>query len=562
MSLKKNTPFVRFRYGTELKITPNIKESLKRFVTEYREHSDGAFGSLITDIADGSGAGISKESTWFQAVRELFDHFREYPTDVQVSVKSQYIDVLQILSNAASSEQAWEGVKGYFESNMDALSLWQFSHQRLLLMRTNSYRDEDGNVYDHETMDGEEVEVQVIDGRTLAEARYGYITNSIYSKYGSVGLLLRLCRLVFIENSLANQTDDYALVKFIMSEDGYNSWFLQGHWQVNAAKFARMIKWHPKDYFTDLSWLESDLSLVVAKSADAQAQKTTHPNAPVITEESNQKLYQRSIEGYSLQYEVALDTTLFISGENDELPDEIFVEFEGRLIRWVNGSLYRCPVLIIPTNDSTYKDAIQIAKRFVSLIIFENPYISIREITNVGHPANYYPAMIQQPRLPSITTIAAEWINNTATATTQNAWSALSFYKEAKNSDSVFYQFLNYYKIVQRAFLRPNGSEDGNACVSWIDQELRALSQDRDVNNLINDTQALNSAQGTSLSVGTYLQHTFKDAVSHVGVLDRRVRSGYPTISPDNLPDQHRYQNAIAVMERLARKTIETGMQN
>jgi len=539
MSKSTITPFTRYRHGTELRIQANIKDCIASFIKAYKKDGDQVFRTLITDIADGSGAGISKESTWFQAIRELFEHLRDYPLAAQSQTKSQYIEVLQILSEAKTSEEAWSGIKLYFDKNMDVLSLWQFSHYKSMLSRSSPYRDEDGNVYDQEVIDGEEVEVQVIDGKTLAEARYSFLTEDIYSKYGSVGLLLRFCRLVFIENSITHHADDYSIVKFVMSEDGtgYNTWFLQGYWQVNAAKFARTMRWHPKDYYTDLSWLESDLSLLAAKSADSQAQETTHADAPIMVEESDQTLYQKSVEGYSLQYEIALDTNVFISDSKDELPDEVFIEFEGRLIRWVNGSLHRYPVLVIPTNDDNYEDAMQMARRFISMIIFDNPYISMRESANVGHPANYYPAMIKQPRLPSITSISAEWINRTSIATTPNAWSALSFYKEAKNSESVFYQFLNYYKIVQRAFLSANGSEDGRACVNWIDQELQTMIQDENVTSLMQDAQDLNTTEGLTLTVGTYLQHTFRDAASHVGVLDRRVRSGYPTINPDNLPE-------------------------
>lgn len=564
MNKSIRTPFTRYRHSIELNVDANVRTSIATFLKVYEKSADQAFRTLITDIADGSGAGISKESTWFQAIRELFDHLREYPGKAQDEAKKKYIEVLRVLSEAASSEKTWSVIKALFEQDMDILSLWQFSPYRSMLSNPSPYRDKDGKVYRHEVIEGNEEVVQVIDGQTLAEARYSYITDDIYSKYGSMGLMLRLCRLVFIELSIEQKTDDFSLVRFVMSEDssGYNTWFLQGYWQVNSAKYARTIKWHPKDYYADLSWLESDLSLIAAKSADVQSQETTHPEAPVVMEESDQTFYQKSIEGYSLQYEIALDTNVFISDELDTFPDEVFIDFEGRLIRWVNGSLHRYPVLIIPTNDQTYEDAMQIARRFVSMIIFDNPYISMRESANVGHPVNYYPAMIKQPRLPSINSISAEWINRKAIATTPNAWTALSFYKEAKNSESVFYQFLNYYKIVQRAFLQANGSEDSRACVQWIDQELQSMAQDKDVIKLIQDTSDLNTAQGSTLTTATYLQHTFRDAASHVGILDRRVRSGYPTINPDNLPDQRRYRTALAVIERLARKTIEQGMQN
>ena len=182
MNRYANTPFVRYRHGTEINIQVSIKDSIEIFIKAYRGDGEQSFNKLIADIADGSGAGISMESTWFQAIRELFDHLREYPPAVQVQVKNQYIDVLQVLCESEFSEDAWNGIKTYFDQNMDTLSLWHFSHFKSMLVRSSPYRDKDGNVYDRETINNEENDVHVIGGPIFAQVIYSSLLDHIFSK--------------------------------------------------------------------------------------------------------------------------------------------------------------------------------------------------------------------------------------------------------------------------------------------------------------------------------------------------------------------------------------------
>ena len=321
------------------------------------------------------------------------------------------------------------------------------------------------------------------------------------------------------------------------------------------------LKWHPKDFYTDLQWLESDLIIVSASLIERESKKTTHPQTPVKANESDTALYIESIKNYKYQYELALDTNVFISDDRDNLPDEIFINFEDRIIRWINGSLYRCPVIIIPTNDETYEEAIGFAKKFTSLLIFENPYISIKEAGNVGRPVNFYPAMIRQPRLPSITAISSQYINHSSLGKNEKEWLALSFYKEAKNSDSIYYEMFNYYKIIQMVFLNNKGGEDSQSCISWLDSEINTLPDNQDKKDLISDKDNFNKQRHLNLTLGGYINHLFRDSIAHVGKLTKRDKiTGVQTVNPDDLDDARRFRKVINVVEQIARKTLEKGM--
>lgn len=559
MTDQMNTPFIRYRHGIELLIDPNIIESIKTFIDRYKTVGDVAFRELISQIGDGNGAGISQKSTWFKAIQELFDRLRDYDPGVQEQVKNKYIDFLQILSSDGSSEEIWCKLKELFEKNVDILSLWEFHHVKKMLEETKPFKDKDGKVIEQSKFGV----VEVLNGETLSEARYGYIAEDTCSKYGSIGLLLRLTQLVFIEKSLSVKADDYTHIKFILNDDGFSTWYLQGYWQIKSVKQERYIKWHPKDFYTDILWLESDLVALVGNVVDIQEQenKSIDPRAPIKKQESDTTLFKKSIQGYSHQYEVALDTNVFISAEDSSLPDEVYFEFQSRLIRWINGSVYRLPVLIIPTNDESYEEAAVLARKFISMLIFENSHISIREGANIGRPVGYYPAMINQPRLPSITSINSRFINHSGVGVNEKEWGALSLYKEAKNSTSIFYEMYNYYKLIQLSFLKSDGSEDKDACISWINSEISSMSSTQEKTDLLESVDEFNTEKSLTFTCGDYINHLFRDSIAHVGKLTGRDRvNGVPTIVPDDIEDGRRFRKVILLVEHLAKKTIEQGM--
>lgn len=543
MSDEVTSPFIRYRHGTPLVISNDIDNALSQFISKYEGDSEKALRDLIQDIADGSGAGIHPEATWYQALRELFATVRDLKPAEKQKVESCIVDLVGLIIENKSITKTWKKVVSFYKQNYSTLSGWEFSHLRRFSNDHNYYRDEDGEVYYDE---GDSL-VHVLDGKTRAETLFEYLSGSIQNNYSLTGAVIRLIQLVFISRDFKTRKTKtaYDQAQFVMNEDGHNTWFLHGMWRFISSKNLRVTKWYPPNLFCSLDWLQSDLVRIAAEIAD---DPTRNMMMGVADKYNGYTKWMAAFEDFTMQYEVALETDVFIS-EEGEVPQDIYFAFEGRRLRWMNGSVYNFPSLIIPTNDQSYDDAREIARKFLSLLIFENSHIRIREYTSAAKPKGYNPLLVQ-PRLPSVNEIDSRWFDSSQIKRSKQLWHALAFYKEAKNSESLFYKFLNYYKIVLMKFVQAQDNrEDVAGCSTWITSEFEKLSESELV------VRIKSEADSKSSSVGEYVTFMGRDAASHVGDIHKLGQT--PTIHPDNQSDRLRYIDLISIIEPMARKVIE-----
>ena len=131
----------------------------------------------------------------------------------------------------------------------------------------------------------------------------------------------------------------------------------------------------------------------------------------------------------------------------------------------------------------------------------------------------------------------------------ERQWQALSYYKEAVNSESIYYQFLCYYNTIKLAFLNTTSNqEDVGQTTQWINNQAANLN--------INPLLTRLTTEGTTL--GDYLRHEGgRNAIAHVGTLGQ---GNHPTLTPDNPEDRRKIQEVLPVVRELATKIIEDGL--
>jgi hypothetical protein len=114
-------------------------------------------------------------------------------------------------------------------------------------------------------------------------------------------------------------------------------------------------------------------------------------------------------------------------------------------------------------------------------------------------------------------------------------WLAMSLHREALTSRSVFYEFLNYWKVIEIVF------PDVSARRAWIDSNVDTLHLERERVAEIRQSQA---------GVADYLYTDSRCAVAHV--------NHRPFVDPDKAEDYYRLSRDARLVKGLARMAIES----
>jgi hypothetical protein len=510
------------------------------FLKAYKKTSSQVFKVIIEDISDGSGWGIHPDSTWFRAIQELFELYKDWQNPEKDKAVGIIVEILKILSRDTNIEDAWDVTIKKIEKNLEILSCWEFTYIRQFGKEHKIQRDPNGTYYQIE--DGKKI--KVIGTKTIEENKFAFISDDIKRDFGKISSLIKLIEMLFISLDFQKNPQPYRNeLSYLLSESNNNTWFLQGSWRVETAYELIPIAWHPRNYYTDVNWLKSEVISVLAKKC--RVDNWAVPKIPSTDDKISK--WEEAFKNYPSQYEVAYETDIIFGGVNS---DEVYFEFEGRKLRWVNGTKYIYPTLIIPAKDNTYKEERDISQKFISSLVFSEKY-PIRECCTGGCPKRF-PPFIRQPRSHMFLGIPKKVLISLSKKRTTKEWDALSYYKEAINSESVYFKFLCFYNTIKIAFLDPLTNVEGNDKTDkWIDSQAQKLS--------IPQTLLTNLAsQGKTLS--EYLRHEGgRDAIAHVGTLTRG-KHPHPTIIPDNIKDREKIRELIPIVQELATIVIESGI--
>jgi hypothetical protein len=134
--------------------------------------------------------------------------------------------------------------------------------------------------------------------------------------------------------------------------------------------------------------------------------------------------------------------------------------------------------------------------------------------------------------------------NDDVSRYSQDKWLALAFLREATSSNSVYYAFLNYYKIIE---LARNGNSD--RVKSWINNNIEQVCTNAGISWYSDFT-----ASGET-NPGLYLHKTERVAIAHS---DYRFNGSRNTHNPDSPEDYNRTRNDLAAIRALAKHILPT----
>lgn len=519
--------FVRYRNGFKLEIEPNIRETIKKLVNDLKvsENYKKTFNDTIKDINDGSGAGVHPDSTWQALVKELFELFHcEGPSEVG----KELINVLSKLT-IKSVEEIWDSVKTEIIDNVDVLSGWNDYLQPRVQMFQDVIVKPDGKRYikigSHEA--------ELIGGKTQREAHFQYIADEVLKNYGKIRSIIQLIALMDVADQFALTPEQFPdKIMYALPDNNHNTWFL--HWRTKIGSINEYIPifWRPRSCYSDQEWLANDLLASFASKEDI------YNIEPEFSSPQQDKfaIFQKAFESFPRQYELALETDLYL-GKNEE----VYFDFLDRKLRWINGTGFSAPLLIVPHNDDNIEDAIGLAKKFISILAKESG-MPITEISSVGVAKNYRPTL-KAPRAFGGLEIEADYLFSTDPATfSQKEWIGYALYREGISSKSDYFSFLSFYKILELGL--NNKTEEVK---DWIDKNIKKIVENTDQNW---EKEVLKPGQ----KAGNYLYGTDRNAVAHIEAEKDK------TVNPDDLVDLKRVQKDLPIIRSLANEIFKQGL--
>ena len=386
--------------------------------------------------------------------------------------------------------------------------------------REQIWLDEDGNYY-QKYGDGEVY--RVVGAKTLEEARLDFFTEQIiHRNFGNVRLFLKFFSWLAISDNFAGNPEAYhTSLKAIVRTRQWPS--LNHRWQLLHWHTPRTFVWRPPSNLCDPQWLAGDLLASITDTLSAKPYQPLSVPTPIRTQLGPE---------YVKQADFALETQLRIGDEEASI-----VQFGGRgTLRWTNASLEsdtRVSVGLKANEDGSLVG--EELNRFLSVLVWEHGVpVSKRSGPMIG-VKRALPLILSPRSIFSLKVNASspEWMGLALLGTTERL--VLSMFREAVNSRSVFYAFLNYWKIIERVFSKEKPRYD------WVDQAALGLTFERERVAEIAKKHA---------RISKYLDSNCRNAVVHV--------FSKPFIDPDSGEDFLRLSLDLPVVRSLAKIAIRT----
>ena len=511
-----NSPFVRFQSGWSL-YPPNNLYECGEIVAE--KLTAGPLTAGFNDLVERGDCGgsytVLPRSTWF-AVLGTFFHYRGQPDDAPSAWREFSVAALKLMLHRPH-QTAWSSLKLFLTHNIDEISGWTSSWRRSLAEQHKIFRGDDGRYYRNEE-DG--TLIRVIGEKTLEETRFDFITDQVLRSYGFARQFLELFALFSITDNFASDPSAYppAMKAMVVDLD-----FRIGHtWHFMYHERTRSFTWRPNSNMCDPNWLASDL---LAGMTDTL--KVDHFKRRIDTRKPDDSW---SSDPSRFQVEYVIDSMIRIGHE-----EEAYIEFEGKTFRWINGTTERDAVVIVPVQDLNNTESdIEKLNRLLSAIVWEHKH-HMRKLWGMGGPRKPYPS-VYGPRMSFGVLVEPHYLayfaGNKRISDAQ--WLALALFREGVNSESKFYAFLCYYKILDIPFKR---NKDRTA---WINTVAPTVTREKErLNEILKNTTDLEE----------YLRQERVNAIKHV--LHR------PALNPDNPRDEFKITVDLEVMKDLARLAIE-----
>lgn len=505
---------VVYQQGTPKYVNPSLPSVLIEILARSTD-GDVSFNTLI-----GESTGDFSRTQWLMLLRDVFGDVLKNAGE-QTNYQRLLVRLCQTLTTKDERTKIWGEIKKLLVENADVASGWNESPHRLFSEKQPIQRE--GDVYTYKDEDDGKT-YRVFGIRTDREERVDHIFGSCLG-YGNISTMFKFIVLFFLCQRLS-QSSDFLPSGIHLALTEYHP--LDWYWHLRWPYRARVVEWRPDDNLLDPKWLGADLLIDLATKEGVTDQEML-PN----DFKTPGAKFDTVFKGYHFQLDLAVETPARFDGVL-----ETYFEFEGVPLRWVNQNDHRMSVLTIPSkngmpNDETY----QLALRFLSKISFQYdlPFVVMTGISGRKRP---YPWINQPKQMGGVILPENFPLKEFKTKDVNKHNLALSFYREGKGAESVYYAFFNFYKIIALQF-----DDAAEQCIPWINQNLSRIGSHIAKERLAN-------LQKRVPDVGNYLYTSGRCAIAHV--------RQEPIAKPDDLADNHRLSHDLPIIEALARYVIET----
>ncbi len=482
----------------------------------------GDLNSLVKSFCDARWHGVHLDSTWYQLLKECLDRFRD-----ALESQSQRVDsVLRVLGEMTLSSDpgtVWAAARSAVLEDIDLLSGWKDYGGQAIRHGYSVYRQRGVN---YAIIDGEAHET--VGMQTDTEERWNLISNACTSPYSGVNSILRIVALLAICLEYKVQPEQFPRSLAVMlPETETGTSYLHWDWYMKWPYQPRRVPWRPKNNICDPIWLSADL---LASFAEKEEIPETEIDPP--SPDGLMVRYEQEFAGFKGQLEFSLDTPLrFGSG-----PEEWF-KFQGLTLRWVNSTQSIYTTIVVPVrnrNDDAAER--QLAMTFLSCFAFQTD-MPITIMSGLSIHRRFAPMCRDSVKTAGVLYSNGFTFHEIANLGDKERL-AYAFYREGLGSSSVYYAFLNFYKIIQLAF-----NEKPAKIKNWVNGNIDKVPDDYGI---------VGEIRGRNEDVVDYLFKSCRCAIAHT--------KQEPITDPDSPEDRARVGKALPLVKGLARHAINSGV--
>lgn len=524
---------VRFRSGFILYIKPNIKTQLAKLIEELRNDPNhkAVFERLIEKFHDRIGTGIHPDSTWYCAVKEIVKRYEELG-EFDQTTKAVFIDLLSLISEGPEGESIdWDKISKFILENIEPLTGWA----RVKVERDRFLEGMTETSQAIIIIPGSGKTLHVKGKQIVNDDFIDHVSADATSRGGKLGLILKLIALVEISSQYQSHPEHFRDRICCSLPDGdwgdYTA-YLQWQWWLLGSRDLRPVFWSPRSCYSNEKWLSYDLLAQVASSQGEQL-PPLEPTGEAVSQ------FEEAFREYDRQLEFTLDTNLYLGDKR-----EIYFEFLGRKVRWINGTPFECPLLTVPCNNGDNSEGLKIGRKFLSLLV-ENTGYPVVEMSTGGRGTKEYLPMFVQPRQSGGVGLRENILaGKNFSAYSEEKWRALALFKDGINSRNVYYSFLNFYKILELGSLGAKTRVKATVVKTWIRDH---LPKTREYTVWQSKLQPGHQAD-------EYLSISCRHAIAHVKADSKKYSN---VIDPDDPITFQRIREDLDIIQSLAKMMIE-----
>jgi len=505
----ETTPFVRFDLG-EMYPPNTLYADAEMFLAEYGKSSlSDLFKRLMVEGQVGGGYGVLLESTWFALLNSFLQHNSAKRTGV-ADAERRCVHALRLMITRPQAE-AWLNLRDFIITGAEELSGWSESFRRMRSEELNVFRGDDGNYYFHDHEDGL---IQVFGTGTTEENRLDFITGQLL--HGFLHSFLAMFSIVAIADDFNNNRAQYhRWIKASLPDPNFH--YVGANWIFMHFDHSRSFSWRPPSNLCDPLWLAGDVLGIFADTLEIDHWAKRRDQTAAEQDWLN--------DGSKFQLDYVLETTLKIGNDRTA-----YIPFEGKVIKWVNGTPEQNAVVSISIADlHDHSSEDEKLNRLLTVLVWEHGQ-PILKGWGTGGGRSPYPKVHSPRRAAGLVVDPRSLLTQPEKkARTETEWLALALFREAQNSSSNFYEYLCYWKILDRVFPKQRDKKE------WLaDVAIPKLSYRDDLKEILKKTADLEH----------YLRETRLNAIKHV----RKT----PLLNPDNPIDLLAITKETRAMQAIA----------